>query len=108
MTRSTTLFSALLLTLVSLAFAVPAASVYADTPTETVEAGSSDGSSDETVFTLIMKGGWLMVPIGFCSIVILMFALERVFSLRRGRTFPHDLLENTFELKIFKFKKTWI
>jgi biopolymer transport protein ExbB len=54
-------------------------------------------SGGETVFTLIAKGGLLMWPIGLCSVVVLMFAIERAISLRRGRTLPVGLLEKLFE-----------
>ncbi|HLU47771.1 MAG TPA: hypothetical protein VK116_06795, partial [Planctomycetota bacterium] len=33
--------------------------------------------SGETVYSLLVKGGFLMWPIGLCSIVVLMFAIER-------------------------------
>lgn len=52
---------------------------------------------EETVFSLLVRGGWLMVPIGICSIVVLTVAIERAISLRRRRTNPPGLLETVFD-----------
>lgn len=52
---------------------------------------------EETVFSLIFRGGWLMVPIGLCSIVVLTVAIERAISLRRSRTHPQGLLASVFD-----------
>jgi biopolymer transport protein ExbB len=51
----------------------------------------------ETVFSLILKGGWLMIPIGLCSIVVLTVGIERAISLRRRRTSPPGLLNALFD-----------
>ncbi|MDE0420966.1 MAG: MotA/TolQ/ExbB proton channel family protein [Gammaproteobacteria bacterium] len=41
---------------------------------------------------LIRSGGWLMVPIGLCSVGALGICLERLWSLRLGRAAPPPLL----------------
>ena len=53
--------------------------------------------SGETIFTLLLKGGWLMIPIVLCSVIVLTLAIERTISLRRSRTIPPDLLDTLYE-----------
>ena len=45
------------------------------------------------VFEFLSKGGWLMVPIGLCSVVALGFFLERLWSLQRNKVMPARFLE---------------
>ena len=45
------------------------------------------------VFEFLSKGGWLMVPIGLCSIVALAFFLERLWSLQANKVMPSRFLE---------------
>jgi len=47
---------------------------------------------------LIVKGGWLMVPILFCSILALAVFIERLFKLRRGRVLPLELVQRVHDL----------
>ncbi len=51
----------------------------------------------ETVFSLTVKGGWLMIPIGLCSIFVLTVAIERAISLRRSRVGASAILERIFD-----------
>jgi biopolymer transport protein ExbB len=45
------------------------------------------------VFDLLSRGGMLMFPIGFCSIVALGIFLERLWSLQRNKVMPPRFLE---------------
>jgi biopolymer transport protein ExbB len=45
----------------------------------------------------IMAGGWLMVPLGICSLVVLSLALERLVALRRGRVIPRPFVRRFTE-----------
>ena len=45
------------------------------------------------VFDLLSRGGLLMFPIGFCSIVALGIFLERLWSLQRNKVMPPRFLE---------------
>jgi biopolymer transport protein ExbB len=47
----------------------------------------------DSVLSFLMKGGWLMVPIGLCSLVSLAVVLERFYSLRQGRIVPRGMIE---------------
>jgi biopolymer transport protein ExbB len=47
----------------------------------------------ETVFSLIVKGGPVMVPLGICSVVALALAVERFIVQRRTRILPPQFVE---------------
>lgn len=49
--------------------------------------------ADCTLLELIRAGGWLMVPIGLCSVAALGICLERLWSLRVRRAAPPHLIE---------------
>lgn len=51
----------------------------------------------ETVFSLAVKGGWLMIPIGVASVVVLTWTIERLVSLRGSRVFSPGLLDRVFD-----------
>ncbi len=57
-------------------------------------AEAPQSASQETVFTLMMKGGPLMYPIFLCSFVIATAAIERLISLRRSRIGTPDLVDD--------------
>jgi biopolymer transport protein ExbB len=44
------------------------------------------------LFELIIAGGWLMVPLLFCSITVIVIAIERYISLRTNKILPENLL----------------
>jgi biopolymer transport protein ExbB len=44
------------------------------------------------MYELFLKGGILMYPIAFCSIIAVGIFLERMWVLRRGRVLPRDFL----------------
>jgi biopolymer transport protein ExbB len=47
----------------------------------------------ETIFSLLLKGRWIMIPMAVCSLVLVTFAIERAISLRRARVGSMDILE---------------
>ena len=44
------------------------------------------------MYEIILKGGWVMVPIALCSVVALAIFLERLWSLRKAKVIPKDFL----------------
>ena len=52
--------------------------------------------SRETVYSLILKGGYRMIPIVICSLVVLTVWIERSISLRKSRIGSPDLLDKIF------------
>ncbi len=47
---------------------------------------------------LIQSGGWLMLPILICSIMVTAIVLERLWSLRTGAIMPDDLVSHVCHL----------
>jgi biopolymer transport protein ExbB len=43
---------------------------------------------EETLFDLILKGGYVMIPLGVCSLVALALFLERLILLRKSKVVP--------------------
>lgn len=50
------------------------------------------------MFDLIIKGGWLMIPIILCSIFALAIILEKLWGLRRKKILPPILINKIKEL----------
>lgn len=44
------------------------------------------------MFEIMVAGGWLMLPILFCSVVALAIVAERFWTLRRSKVIPQDLV----------------
>ena len=66
--------------------------------------GASDASTAEeatiqmgNIISIIREGGVLMIPILFCSIVLLVFVIERLLFLRRGRIIPRPFVRGVIE-----------
>ena len=90
MTRTHPLKTCILFTAALLLIGLSYAAMAAD-----AETGA--GVEKETVFTLIAKGGYLMIPLGIASILALALGFERFISLRKDRVLP-----NTFSDGLMK------
>jgi biopolymer transport protein ExbB len=44
------------------------------------------------LFELLVSGGWLIVPLLFCSVAVVVISIERYISLRPNRVLPENLL----------------
>lgn len=51
----------------------------------------------KSLLAVLRDGGLLMIPIGFCSFVLLVFVFERSISLRRGRVIPKPFVRRFLE-----------
>ena len=51
----------------------------------------------KNLLQVIRDGGPLMVPIGICSFILLVFVFERAISLRRGRVIPGPFVRRFLE-----------
>ncbi len=49
---------------------------------------------DISILQLLLKGGWIMIPIGIASMFGLALILERVVALRRGKIIPRRFLRD--------------
>lgn len=45
----------------------------------------------------IIAGGWLMIPLGICSLIVFSLSLERLIALRRGRVIPRPFVRRFTE-----------
>ena len=45
----------------------------------------------------IAEGGWLMLPLAFCSLIVFALSLERMVALRRGRVIPRPFVRRFTE-----------
>jgi biopolymer transport protein ExbB len=52
----------------------------------------------DILLDLIQRGGWVMYPILFCSLVALAIILERTWALRRSRVIPRSLVLSVNDL----------
>jgi len=51
----------------------------------------------QNMLKVLQEGGALMIPIGVCSFVLLVFVFERAISLRRGRIIPRPFVKRFLE-----------
>ena len=56
------------------------------------EAGGEADDNGETMFSLILKGGAVMIPLGIASILALALAIERFISLNTERILPKEFM----------------
>lgn len=45
-----------------------------------------------SLFELLQKGGWLMMPIVLMSVIVIAFGIERALALRRSKILPEELV----------------
>ena len=72
--------------------------IAATNSTEEISATNESASGDsifgsKSLLEIIRNGGPLMIPIGICSIVLLVFVFERFISLRKGRIIPRPFVK---------------
>lgn len=62
---------------------------------------ATDGEATEAVgaslVDQIIAGGWLMLPLGICSLVVIALTMERLIALRRGRVIPRPFVRRFTE-----------
>jgi len=73
---------------------IPYAENAPSAPETVVAAGSW---FDIPVFSRIAAGGWLMLPLGVCSLIVFSLALERSIALRRSRVIPRPFVRRFTE-----------
>lgn len=72
----------------------------ADGPSKATSRGKPESATSQrkqnegiNFFALIVSGGWLMIPIGFMSLVSTVVVIERFLALRTERVLPSGLVE---------------
>jgi biopolymer transport protein ExbB len=63
------------------------------------EAASADANAWQmpAIVNKIAQGGWLMIPLGVCSLIVITLSLERLIALRRGRVIPRPFVRRFTE-----------
>ncbi|MCA9148971.1 MAG: MotA/TolQ/ExbB proton channel family protein [Planctomycetales bacterium] len=61
-------------------------------------AEAEDAAPALDLFSLMLKGGWLMIPIALMSLAVGAIIVERLIALRRKRVLPADLVEGLSDL----------
>jgi len=46
----------------------------------------------ESLFELLLKGGWVMIPLALCSVLAVAFTIERFVGLRRTKIMPQGFI----------------
>lgn len=69
----------------------PDADALADAALAPPPAPPAPPDNAEAILELLLKGGWLMAPIGVMSVIVLAVAAERLLGLRRSRVRPRRL-----------------
>ena len=46
---------------------------------------------------IVAQGGWLMLPLAICSLIVFALSLERMVALRRGRVIPRPFVRRFTE-----------
>lgn len=75
----------------------PAAGQAAGQSEGEAAAGDDQPSGVSAIFQQIAAGGWLMIPLGVCSLVVFSLTLERLIALRRGRVIPRPFVRRFTE-----------
>jgi biopolymer transport protein ExbB len=57
-----------------------------------------NGFTANSIWDLILKGGWIMIPLGLCSLMAMAIAVERLILARRARVAPPALVAAIPEL----------
>ncbi len=84
-----------------IAAAVPLAALALASACFGAEAGdAAEVEGADTLLGLLIKGGWVMIPLAFCSVLALALTVERFLSLSRRRLTPPHLTEELKNLVV--------
>ncbi|MCL4202168.1 MAG: MotA/TolQ/ExbB proton channel family protein [Pirellulaceae bacterium] len=78
----------------------PAAAAASDEPLDPAATATEARQEIEgiNVFSLLVKGGWFMLPIFLMSFLVVTFTIERFIALRRDKVIPQDLITRLGQL----------
>ncbi len=77
-----------------------AQSPESEPPVVNAHAGADHDSqiiASRRLLEVVRNGGPLMIPIGLCSVILLIFVFERSISLRKGRIIPRPFVKRVLE-----------
>jgi biopolymer transport protein ExbB len=61
------------------------------------EDGTDESWQPPAIVAKIASGGWLMIPLGICSLIVIALSLERMIALRRSRVIPRPFVRRFTE-----------
>lgn len=82
---------------------IPALTPGGGTATDAIGGESTEAAEAASWFqtpslvTKIMSGGWLMLPLAICSLIVLTLSFERMIALRRSRVIPRPFVRRFTE-----------
>ncbi len=65
----------------------------ADSEGPSQDQAQAENRAELNLFDLIIRGGVLMIPIGIMSVLVMVFAVERLIGLRKSRLLPWDFVQ---------------
>lgn len=68
-------------------------------PSRPVGVGAAPSGERPSVGDLVRRGGWIMVPIGVCSVLLVAFAFERLVTMRRKKVVAPRFIEELRRLR---------
>ena len=83
--------------------AIPSAQNVAAPQVAAAETADAENASSLIPFQMpdfinkIAQGGWLMIPLAICSLIVITLSLERLVALRRGRVIPRPFVRRFTE-----------
>ncbi|HBV64588.1 MAG TPA: MotA/TolQ/ExbB proton channel family protein [Rhodopirellula sp.] len=79
------------------ASAIPSTEFQATSTAEPAEPTEEAGWELPGFFTKISEGGWLMLPLAICCLVVFSLSIERTIALRRARVIPRPFVRRFTE-----------
>ena len=84
---------------------IPASATISEPTDQEMSDGEPEANEDSYLSSIpipafvakIAEGGWLMIPLGICSLIVLTLSLERMVALRRGRVIPRPFVRRFTE-----------
>ncbi len=66
--------------------------IDSSSPSQPDAAKKNPKAKSISFFSLILRGGWFMIPLGFLSLVVVTLTIERFISLRKEKIMPTELV----------------
>ncbi|WP_419195091.1 MotA/TolQ/ExbB proton channel family protein [Novipirellula herctigrandis] len=78
--------------------AIPASAIIAESGSSEPEPEPEEaGWQIPSAIAKIAEGGWLMLPLAICSLIVFSLSIERLVALRRGRVIPRPFVRRFTE-----------
>ncbi|MEM1225039.1 MAG: MotA/TolQ/ExbB proton channel family protein [Planctomycetota bacterium] len=78
-------------------FSIPPSPAASQMGNEEADSDSAMPFELPAIINKITEGGWLMVPLGVCSLIVMTLSMERMIALRRSRVIPKPFVRRFTE-----------